>query len=49
MYFAYFSQTNPKERKIDNIEIVKEYPDVFPDELIGLPLDRKIEFAIYNT
>lgn len=33
--------------KIDNIETVKDYPDVFPDELLGLPRDWQIEFDIY--
>ena len=28
------------------IPVVCEYPDVFPDDLPGLPPDRKIEFAI---
>jgi hypothetical protein len=26
--------------------VVCEYPDVFPDELPGMPPDRDIEFAI---
>ena len=26
--------------------MVNEFPDVFPDELPGLPPDREIEFAI---
>jgi hypothetical protein len=26
--------------------VVHEYPDVFPDELPGMPPDRDIEFAI---
>ena len=33
-YVDYFSQTELKERKIDNVKIVKEYPDVFPEELL---------------
>ena len=27
-----------------DIPIVCEFPDVFPDELLGLPLDRDVEF-----
>ena len=26
--------------------IVKEFPDVFPDDISGLPLDREVEFTI---
>ncbi|WVZ90414.1 hypothetical protein U9M48_036719 [Paspalum notatum var. saurae] len=31
---------------IDEVPVVCEYPDVFPDELPGLPPDRAVEFAI---
>jgi hypothetical protein len=32
--------------KLKDIPIVCEYPDVFPDDLPGMPLDRDIEFVI---
>jgi hypothetical protein len=32
--------------KLKDIPIVCEYPDVFPDDLPGMPLDRDIEFII---
>jgi hypothetical protein len=32
--------------KLEDIPIVCEYPDVFPDDLPGIPLDRDIEFII---
>ena len=41
-----FVTNEAKGVKIDNIEIVKEYLDVFADELCGLPPDRQIEFGI---
>jgi hypothetical protein len=31
---------------IDEIPVVCEYPDVFPDELPGMPPDRDVEFVI---
>jgi hypothetical protein len=31
---------------MDEVPVVKEYPDVFPEELPGMPLDRDIEFII---
>jgi hypothetical protein len=34
------------ESPIEIIPVVCEYPDVFPDELPGMPPDRDIEFAI---
>jgi hypothetical protein len=34
------------ESPVERIPVVCEYPDVFPDELPGMPPDREIEFAI---
>jgi hypothetical protein len=34
------------ELPLKKIPVVCEYVDVFPDELLGIPLDRDIEFAI---
>jgi hypothetical protein len=31
---------------LEDIKVVQEYPDVFPAELPGMPLDRDIEFLI---
>ena len=35
-----------KESKLEEIPIVKEFQDVFPKELPGMPPDREIEFTI---
>jgi hypothetical protein len=35
-------ETNP----IEDMRIVSEFPDVFPNELPGMPLERKVEFVI---
>ena len=32
--------------KLEEIAVVNEFPEVFPEELPGLPPDREIEFAI---
>jgi hypothetical protein len=34
------------ESSVERIPIVCEYPDIFLDELLGMPTDRDIEFAI---
>jgi hypothetical protein len=31
---------------LEEIPVVCDYPDVFPDDLSGMPLDRDIEFVI---
>ena len=37
-----------KRRQVDveNIPVVREFPDVFPEELPGIPLEREVELAI---
>jgi hypothetical protein len=30
----------------DNIHVVKDFPDVFPEELPGVPPDTEVEFVI---
>jgi hypothetical protein len=35
-----------EEKSLEHIRIVCEYPDVFPEELPGMPPDREIEFSI---
>jgi hypothetical protein len=34
------------ESPVKKIPVVCEYADVFPDELLGMPPDQDIEFAI---
>jgi hypothetical protein len=33
-------------KKLEDIPVVKEFPDVFPDDLLGMPPDRDIKFKI---
>jgi hypothetical protein len=39
---AYSETVNPLEA----IKVVSEFPDVFPDDLLGMPPERKLEFSI---
>ena len=34
------------EQVLDEIPVVKEYPDVFPNNILKFPLEREIEFSI---
>ncbi|GJX33569.1 putative reverse transcriptase domain-containing protein, partial [Tanacetum coccineum] len=34
------------EKKLDDIRVVRDFPEVFPDDLSGLPPMRQIEFCI---
>ena len=45
-YLAYVVDVKKETPRIEDIVVVNEFPDVFLDELPGLPPDREIEFAI---
>ncbi|XP_042059685.1 uncharacterized protein LOC121804234 [Salvia splendens] len=45
-YLVYLSEEHNEEKKIEDVDIVREFPDVFPDTLPGLPPDRRLEFTI---
>ncbi|KAL6334430.1 hypothetical protein AAG906_015619 [Vitis piasezkii] len=38
--------SNESDLKLEDIPIVREYPDVFLEDLLGLPLEREVEFTI---
>ena len=45
-YLAYVIDTKKVEPSLSDIPTVSDCPDVFPEELPGLPPQRDIEFAI---
>ena len=40
------SRNDRRPHKIKNVLIVIEFGDVFPEELLGLPPQREVEFSI---
>ncbi|KAA3473697.1 DNA/RNA polymerases superfamily protein [Gossypium australe] len=45
-YLAYVLDNKMFEKQIEFVSVVCEYPDVFPEELPGLPPVREVEFGI---
>ena len=45
-YLAYVVEVREDDVKLEDIPVVREFPDVFPDDLPGLPPDREIDFQI---
>ena len=45
-YIAYVEDLERTYPELRDIPIVREFPDVFPDDLLGLPPDRELEFSI---
>lgn len=45
-HLASMVEDNKGKPKLEDIPIVREYPDVFPDELQGRPPAKEVEFSI---
>ena len=45
-YLAYVVETGKEGTILDEIPVVREFPDVFPDDIAGLPPEIEVEFAI---
>lgn len=45
-FLANVVETKTKEKKIEDISIVRDFPDVFPEDVSGLPPVRELEFRI---
>ena len=43
---AFVVDRRQERTRLKDIPIVKEFPDVFPDDISGLPPDREVEFTI---
>ncbi|GJR07029.1 putative reverse transcriptase domain-containing protein [Tanacetum coccineum] len=40
------TEDKSKEKRLEDVPIVQDFPDVFPEDLSGLPLTRQVEFQI---
>ena len=45
-YLVVVRNVEAKNGAVENVPVVCEFPDVFPEKLPGLPLEREIEFCI---
>jgi hypothetical protein len=45
-YLAYILNSDDEGPRLKDIPMVKEFPDVFPEELPGLPPEREVEVSI---
>ena len=46
VFLAFIWDTSVESPPMDSVPVVKEFPDVFPSDLPGVPPDRDIDFAI---
>ncbi|GJT56799.1 putative reverse transcriptase domain-containing protein [Tanacetum coccineum] len=40
------AEDKSEKKRLDNVSIVQDFPEVFPEDLSGLPLTRQVEFQI---
>ncbi|XP_028807167.1 uncharacterized protein LOC114761882 [Neltuma alba] len=45
-YMVFFSVHTIAEKGVEEIAVVSEFSDVFPEEITGLPPEREVEFSI---
>ena len=46
-YIAYVMDAREKGKvTVDDVLVVREYPDVFPEDFPGIPPERQVEFKI---
>ena len=45
-YLAYLINIEKDKVKIEEVPVVKDYLDVFPEELVSIPPEREVEFKI---
>ncbi|XP_076885127.1 uncharacterized protein LOC143534547 [Bidens hawaiensis] len=45
-FLAYVLDTKENGKEFDQVTVVNEFPDVFPDELPGVPHEREVEFKL---
>ncbi|KAI3776234.1 hypothetical protein L1987_46007 [Smallanthus sonchifolius] len=45
-YLVYVINKCKEVNELDDVPVVREYPEVFPEDLPGIPPDREIEFRI---
>ncbi|GKA43699.1 putative reverse transcriptase domain-containing protein [Tanacetum coccineum] len=40
------TEDKSEEKRLEDVPIIRDFPDVFPEDLSGLPLTRQVEFQI---
>ncbi|GKE14760.1 putative nucleotidyltransferase, ribonuclease H [Tanacetum coccineum] len=46
LFLAHVTEKKSKEKRLEDVPIICDFPEVFPEELPGLPPPRQVEFRI---
>ncbi|GKG22679.1 hypothetical protein Tco_0387982, partial [Tanacetum coccineum] len=44
LFLAHVNEKNSKEKRLKDMPIICDFPEVFPEDSLGLPPPRKLEF-----
>nr|GEW69912.1 putative reverse transcriptase domain-containing protein [Tanacetum cinerariifolium] len=46
LFLAHVTKKEPSEKRLQDVPVIRDFPEVFPDDLLGLPPPRQVEFRI---
>ncbi|GJV82257.1 putative reverse transcriptase domain-containing protein [Tanacetum coccineum] len=46
LFVVHVTEKEPKEKRLEDVLVIRDLPEVFPDDLPGLPPPREVEFKI---
>ncbi|GJR74881.1 putative reverse transcriptase domain-containing protein [Tanacetum coccineum] len=46
LFLAHVTEKKSKEKRLEDVPVIRDFPEVFPEELPGLPPPRQVEFRI---
>ncbi|GJU25352.1 putative reverse transcriptase domain-containing protein [Tanacetum coccineum] len=46
LFLAHATEKKLKEKRLEDVPVIRDFPEVFPDDLLGLPPSRQVEFQI---
>nr|GEU70683.1 putative reverse transcriptase domain-containing protein [Tanacetum cinerariifolium] len=46
LFVAHVTEKEPQEKWLEYVPVIRDFPEVFPDDLLGLPPPRQVEFRI---
>ncbi|GJX73868.1 putative reverse transcriptase domain-containing protein [Tanacetum coccineum] len=46
LFLAHVTEKKSKEKRLEDVPVIHDFPEVFPDDLLGLPPPRQVELKI---
>nr|GFA94544.1 putative reverse transcriptase domain-containing protein [Tanacetum cinerariifolium] len=46
LFVAHVIEKEPQEKRLEDVPVIRDFPQVYPDDLPGLPPPRQVEFQI---